>query len=197
MRRRFWRVLGVLLGLAVLERALRAAFSGDRRRPSDSAHTYVLESTQTIPAPVGQVFPFFEDPQNLGKITPARMRFEILDIQNLPMQRGTKIEYRIRPLGIPQSWETEIVEYEPGRLFVDLQTRGPYRFWRHRHTFADVDGATLMRDGVQYQMPLGPIGRLVHFLFVSRMLRDIFDYRERVVRETFQSSAAKKEEESR
>ncbi len=103
------------------------------------------------------------------------MGFEITRLENLPMQCGTTIRYRIRPFGVPQRWTTEIVEYRPDREFVDVQTKGPYRYWRHRHTFEDVDGGTLMRDRVEYQMPLGPLGRLAHFLFVGGTLRGIFD----------------------
>lgn len=170
-------VLGIIVAALAALRFTRALFSVDKRSPSSSAHTYVLDHVQTIPAPVDEVFAFFEEPGNLGKITPARMGFEILEIQDLPMQRGTRIEYRIRPLGIPQRWATEIVEYERGKLFVDLQTRGPYRYWRHRHLFDDAGGRTLMRDRVEYQLPLGVLGRLAHALVVARQLRQIFYYR--------------------
>jgi ligand-binding SRPBCC domain-containing protein len=186
--------IGAAAGLLAAARLVAAISGGEKREPSKRDHLYVLERSQLIPAPPHKLFPFFEDPSNLARITPKRMGFEIRGFENLPMQRSTKIEYRIRPLGVPQRWITEIVEYRPPREFVDVQTKGPYRYWRHQHTFDDVDGGTLMRDRVQYQMPLGPIGRLAHFLFVSRMLRDIFTYREKVIRGTFQSAAAEKEE---
>jgi ligand-binding SRPBCC domain-containing protein len=186
--------IGAAVGLLAAARLVAAISGGDKRQPSMRDHLYVLERSQLISAQRDGLFSFFEDPGNLARITPERMGFEITALENLPMQRGTKIEYRIRPLGAPQRWVTEIVEYRPPSEFVDVQTKGPYRYWRHRHTFDNVDGGTLMRDRVQYQMPLGPIGRLAHFLFVSQILRDIFDYREKVIRETFQSSAAEKEE---
>lgn len=184
-------------GLLAVSRLVDAVLGGDKRQPSKRAHLYELERFQLIPVPPHKLFPFFEDPRNLGRITPQRMGFEITGLENLPMQPGTKIEYRLRPLGVPQRWTTEIVEYSPKYEFVDVQTKGPYRYWRHRHTFEDVDGGTLMRDRVEYQMPLGSIGRLAHFLFVGRLLRDIFDYRAKVVRETFRTPGAERQEESR
>ena len=34
-----------------------------------------------------------------------------------------------------------------------------------------------MKDIVLYRLPLGPLGRLAHFLFVRRTLKRIFSYR--------------------
>jgi ligand-binding SRPBCC domain-containing protein len=134
---------------------------------------------------VDQVFPLFENPHNLGSLTPAGMGFEILSISDPPMQHGTTIEYRIRPFGVPQRWLTKIVEYEPARSFVDLQKDGPYRYWRHKHTFRDDGGRTLMTDRVEFQMPVGVLGRLAHRLVVDRELRRIFDYRADVIARLF------------
>ena len=180
-----WAALGISVGLFAIVRFGRAVFSGDKRRSSSTAHTYVLETRQMIPAPIDRVFPLFEDPHNLGKLTPARMGFEILNIDHLPMQRGTTIEYRIKPFGVPQRWGTEIQEYESGERFVDLQTRGPYRYWRHQHSFKDDGGRTLMRDRVEYQMPLGLLGRFAHALVVAREVRRIFDYRADAITQMF------------
>jgi ligand-binding SRPBCC domain-containing protein len=58
--------------------------------------------------------------------------------------------------------------------FVDVQTRGPYRHWRHEHVFEVVDGGTLCHDIVQYSVPGG---QLVDRLFVRPDLTKIFAYR--------------------
>jgi ligand-binding SRPBCC domain-containing protein len=146
---------------------------------------YVIERAQVIPAPLEEAFRFFEDPRNLAEITPAWLRFEIVGLDGLPLRAGCKIEYRIRWLGIPFRWLTVITDYEPGRRFVDLQTRGPYRLWRHEHTFEDLNGQTMMRDRVEYELPLGLIGRIVHRLLVSHHLRQIFDFRSARIGEIF------------
>jgi ligand-binding SRPBCC domain-containing protein len=99
------------------------------------------------------------------------------------MRPGTLIDYRIRLLGLPMRWRTRIDEFDPPRRFVDVQLRGPYRMWHHTHEFHEVEGGTLMIDLVRYQMPLGPLGRLVHLLLVRRLLDQIFDYRRRTLAE--------------
>src|SRR4030042_1370033 len=117
--------IGAAAALRAAARLLAAVSGGEKRRPSKRDHLHVLERSQLIPAPRDELFLFFEDPGNLARITPKRMGFEITGLEKLPMQRGTKIEYRIRPLGMPQRWVTEILEYRPQREFVDVQTKGP------------------------------------------------------------------------
>jgi ligand-binding SRPBCC domain-containing protein len=73
---------------------------------------------------------------------------------------------------------------------VDVQVRGPYARWEHVHEFGEVPGGTLVSDTVIYALPLGPLGRLAHWLFVNRSLERIFDYRARRMREIFDRAAA-------
>ncbi len=189
MKLKLLSVVAIGVGLLAVSKVIRAAMLGDKNQPSATAHTYVLEASQVIPAPLDEVFPFFEDPRNLGVITPPGMGFEILEIENLPMQRGTTIEYRIKPLGIPQRWSTKIVEYKAGRGFADLQLAGPYRYWHHRHTFEEDGNSTIMRDRVEYQMPFSVLGRVLHWLVVKRQLQAIFAYRNDVVGRLFPKPA--------
>ena len=87
---------------------------------------------------------------------------------------GSRIDYRLRLHGIPLRWQSEITVWEPPFRFVDVQIRGPYRAWIHEHSFEPRDGATLMRDYVQYAVRGGP---LVRRLFVGPDLDRIFMYR--------------------
>lgn len=146
---------------------------------------FTLERSTIIPAPRDAVFAFFQDPRNLARITPKEMGFDITHIDELPLKPGFRIEYRIRVMGIPVKWVTLIPVYDPPHRFVDIQAKGPYRSWRHEHTFEDLGGQTLIRDRVQYELPFGILGRAAHALVVSRQLRDIFDYRARRIRRIF------------
>ncbi len=64
--------------------------------------------------------------------------------------------------------------------------RGPYRHWHHEHLFTPAGGGgTLMRDRVDYDLPLGPLGGIAHALFVRRDLERIFDHRRLAVERYF------------
>jgi hypothetical protein len=138
---------------------------------------YVLEREQIIPRPRGEVFAFFARPENLQILTPDFLHFEFLTPSPIPMHTGALIEYRLRLWGLPVTWATRIVAFEPQQRFVDEQIRGPYRLWRHTHEFHDADGGTRMVDRVEYELPFGSLGALAHTLFVRRSVRRIFDFR--------------------
>jgi ligand-binding SRPBCC domain-containing protein len=147
---------------------------------------YVLERQQRVRASRHEVFEFFADAANLEKMTPSQLGFTILTPQPIEMKKGALIDYKIKLYGVPMKWKTVIDEYEPEDRFIDVQLKGPYAVWRHTHTFVDAQGGgTDLGDRVVYELPFGPLGRLVHAAFVKRQLAQIFDYRQGVMRELF------------
>jgi ligand-binding SRPBCC domain-containing protein len=143
-----------------------------------------------VAAPQQAVFDFFSEPSNLGRITPKSVGFRDLTPDARPMRPGMRIVHQIRWFGIPMRWHTVIQEYEPPHRFVDVQTQGPYKTWRHEHRFDEAPGGTLLRDYVQYELPFGILGVVTHRLIVARQLRRIFDYREHAIGEIFAAKTA-------
>ncbi|MFG0259801.1 MAG: CDP-paratose 2-epimerase [Phycisphaerales bacterium JB041] len=141
-----------------------------------------LTAETRLPQPIDRVFPFFADARNLNRLTPARVRFEILTPGEIPMATGTLIDYRIRIRGVPVRWRTRIRDWDPPHGFIDEQLRGPYLWWVHRHTFEPDGETTIARDRVDYGV-LG--GAFVHGLFVRRDLEHIFAYRAEQMAEIF------------
>lgn len=149
--------------------------------------THVIEREQFLPISLEEAWGFFATPRNLADITPPDMGFEIRQpFDERPMYTGQLIRYTVRPMArIPLQWVTRIDEVEPLRMFVDTQLKGPYKRWWHRHTFDAVPGGVLMRDRVEYELPLGPLGELAHVIFVRRRLEHIFAYRYKRLQELF------------
>ncbi|MEP6755793.1 MAG: SRPBCC family protein [Chthonomonadales bacterium] len=141
------------------------------------APTFELQRTQWVPRDINEVFAFFEDPQNLPKITPPSLGFKILSMTPDHIDTGTLITYRLKWNGIPYRWITLIKEWAKNERFVDTQISGPYILWHHTHTFEAIDDGVLLKDVVRYRLPFGPIGVLMHRMFVKKQLEAIFDYR--------------------
>jgi len=141
--------------------------------------TYLLERQQFLPISLVEAWTFFSTPRNLETITPPDMGFEIKPpFNDEPMFEGQLIEYTVRPLlGIPVNWTTRIVKVKEPEYFTDTQLKGPYRLWKHTHTFIPQDGGVLMKDRVEYALPFGIIGRIAHALFIRKRLEQIFDFR--------------------
>lgn len=142
--------------------------------PCPSKRPFRLHSEVVLSAPLDTVFRFFADAHNLDRITPPFLRFVVLTPGSINMQVGARIEYALRVHGLPIRWTSEITVWDPPHRFVDQQIRGPYRWWRHEHRFEEIAGATRVIDDVEYVVPGG---RLIHWLFVQRDLRRIFEHR--------------------
>ncbi|MGA3124555.1 MAG: SRPBCC family protein [Polyangiaceae bacterium] len=145
----------------------------------------VLEREQFVARPRSEVFAFFADAANLERLTPRSLHFEIGTTLPIDMRRGTLIDYRIALFGIRLRWRTLIEAFEPETRFVDVQLEGPYRLWRHTHEFIDAPGGTLVRDRVEYELPLGIFGELARVVFVGRQLDAIFDFRHESIEKIF------------
>lgn len=140
----------------------------------------VFTASQRVPTALDETFAFFADAWNLERITPPILRFRIVTPAPITMRVGTLIDYRLRLRGIPVRWRTEITAWDPPRSFTDVQLRGPYRKWMHRHDFVEEDGGTRVNDTVAYAVPGGA---LVDRLIVRPDLDRIFGYRRRAIRE--------------
>jgi ligand-binding SRPBCC domain-containing protein len=145
-----------------------------------------LKQSQTLPVDREVLWEFISVPQNLNKITPPDMAFEIIGESPEKTYTGLLLEYRVKvPLLGWSTWLTEIKYVQEGVSFMDEQRVGPYKLWLHTHKLEDVDGGTRMTDDIRYIVPFGPIGWIANVLFVGRTLRRIFDYRRVKMEEIF------------
>jgi ligand-binding SRPBCC domain-containing protein len=146
---------------------------------------YEFTAEQWVPRPIEEVFEFFTDAGNLEDITPPWLKFEIVTPRPIEMRAGALIDYKLRFHGVPMKWCTEITTWDPPHSFQDIQLRGPYSLWRHTHTFEAENGGTRLRDRVEYAIPFGVLGQLVHAISVRENVRSIFAYRNTRIREHF------------
>jgi ligand-binding SRPBCC domain-containing protein len=140
---------------------------------------YKMIRKQVIPADIATLWDFFKDPSNLTTITPSYMNFVIKTMDTSDdIYAGQMITYSVAPIAkIPLFWMTEITAVEKHRYFIDEQRRGPYKMWHHQHHFTTTEKGVEMTDIVHYELPLGILGQIAHWLFVKRQLNQIFDYR--------------------
>jgi ligand-binding SRPBCC domain-containing protein len=156
-------------------------------RAADGRRSMLLLATQVLPGTPEEVFPFFADAFNLEQITPPWLRFRVLTARPIAVGEGTLIDYRLRLHRVPLRWHTRITDWDPPHRFSDEQLSGPYRVWRHLHTFEPLEGGgTIARDRVEYRMRGGPVVQsLAQRALVERDLRAIFEYRRQRLAEIF------------
>jgi len=151
---------------------------------------HVLETRVWLARPRPQVFAFFADPANLARVSPPALRLRLLT-PGVALAAGAVLDFRVVWLGLPLRWRTYIREFDPPYRFVDVQVRGPWARWEHRHQFLEADGGTRIEDRVTYRMPLGPLGHVLHAAIVHRQLRQAWAFRQARVAELLAGAAAR------
>jgi len=148
---------------------------------------YILKREQQLYCDIASAWSFFSSPHSLSRITPKEMGFVVLsNLTDSEIYKGMIIDYSVKPLlGIPLKWQTQITEVDYQKSFIDFQKKGPYKLWRHRHEFIPNQKGVLMIDTVDYELPFGFIGKIMHSLIVRKKLKNIFDYRNKVLERLF------------
>ncbi len=137
---------------------------------------------QVLPVSLEQNFDFFLRAENLHRITPDWLDFNLITPPPIDISRGTIIDYTIRLMGLRIRWRSMITRCDPPHGFTDEQLLGPFSFWQHRHEFEASSDGTVIHDSVYYALPNwlpSIISRLINRSFVAPRLNRIFDYRAR------------------
>jgi ligand-binding SRPBCC domain-containing protein len=147
---------------------------------------YRLHKKQNLPITIDQAWEFLSNPANLKTITPDYMSFDILSGADRPMYSGQIIQYIVTPIfGIKTKWVSEITHVFDKQYFVDEQRFGPYSLWHHKHFIKEIEGGVEMEDIIDYKVPFGWLGQMVHPFIVKPKLEEIFKYRTKKLEELF------------
>jgi len=148
----------------------------------------LYKTEQLLPLSLQEAWDFFATPRNLNAVTPKELEFRITSDVPDKMYEGLIISYKIKPmLNIPVNWVTEITHIKDLAYFVDEQRKGPYRMWHHEHHFMEVPEGVLMTDILHYEIGKSIFGWLAGKLFVHRKVKEIFQYRNKILSTYFKS----------
>jgi ligand-binding SRPBCC domain-containing protein len=103
------------------------------------------------------------------------------------LELGDEVTWEGRHFGIRQTLTSRITEYDRPAHFRDVMTRGVFRRFAHDHYFEPTARGTLLRDMVEYEAPLGFLGRLAEAVFLSRYLRRLLARRNAALQELAES----------
>lgn len=161
-----------------------------------------LEFQQWVPFRLEQVFSFFANPENLPRIMPAASATKLVALQRVAAPAGRDgsfataagvgstilTTFRILPmLPIRARWIARITEFEWNHHFADVQDKGPFKSWHHRHEFlTEARGGvvgTLVRDVIDYEVGFGVVGAVANALFVRRQMEGTFAQRQQALPE--------------
>lgn len=132
-----------------------------------------IERSAEIARPVREVFEFYENPDNVRRMTEGVSGVEV---ERLPadFRPGSVFVYRLRGWPIELRWETLLSEYQPPDRLVDVQANGQFLEWSHERQFVALDreGNTRVRERLTYRMPKGLVNALAHRIYVRQKLEE-------------------------
>ncbi|HSO32086.1 MAG TPA: SRPBCC family protein [Labilithrix sp.] len=135
-----------------------------------------------IAASAEAVFAFHEAPEAFARLLPPWQKSEIITPPS-SLAVGTRVVLRTKVGPFWQTIEAEHVAYEPGRMFADRMNKGPFASWLHRHVVtARGPNECTLTDDIDYELPLGVLGRVVGGGFARRELERLFAYRHDVTK---------------
>lgn len=133
-----------------------------------------------IEAPRSELFAWHARDGAFERLTPPFESARLV-VDTGGIEDGARKVIAIGPLGL--RWTARHEGYVANERFVDVQEKGPFRAWRHVHSFRD-DGArgAILEDAIEYELPLGRLGALVAGRIVERKLERMFAWRHAVTK---------------
>lgn len=79
---------------------------------------------------------------------------------------------------------SRITQYQRPDYFQDSMVRGVFKRFCHDHVFEDCSNATLMRDIMEFEAPLGFLGRMLEHILLKKHLTTLLLRRNECIRKT-------------
>ena len=131
----------------------------------------VIEIKTRIAAPIEIVFDLARSIDlHMDSTAPTRERAVAGRISGL-IEKGETVTWEASHFGFRLKHSSEIPALDRPRYFRDSMIEGIFKRFDHDHEFEETEGATLMVDRLDYDAPLGFLGRIADFLFLERYLK--------------------------
>lgn len=99
------------------------------------------------------------------------------------LEAGDIVTFEGVHFGIRQRFTAKIIEMQQPERFVDELVKATFKSMRHVHEFETRDGATLMRDTLDWVSPLGILGVIADKIAVERHLRRFVTKKQQALKE--------------
>ncbi len=130
-----------------------------------------------ISRPAREVFDWHERPGALERLTPPWER-AMVKRRAPDLSDGGRTLFTLGAWPFRVDWLAEHRDRKPGRGFTDVQVRGPFASWTHRHSFIPCDEfSCVLEDRIEYRLPLHAISRCAAGGAVRARLERMFRYR--------------------
>jgi len=99
-----------------------------------------------------------------------------------------EVTWEARHLGVRQRLTVRVTAFARPKHFQDVMISGAFKRMVHDHEFAEHSSGTLMSDRFEFESPLGILGGIVDWLFLTSYMRRLFVRRNEVLKQLAESA---------
>ncbi len=133
-----------------------------------------------VQVPANALFAWHGRAGAFERLSPPWENVKIVERQG-SIRNGDRLIMALKMGPVKRRWVAVHQDYVEGKQFCDVQTKGPFKKWRHTHRFEDEgDESSILEDWVDFTLPFGWFGKLLGLQFTVNKLNRMFEYRHRV-----------------
>lgn len=176
----------------MLRGIVRAALTAAGKQ-SEVHNAFFLERS-FFPQPSKRLFAQFERPGQFERLLPPWTKVKVVSKTD-GLHDGAEVVLEIGSLW-KRFWHLRHLNYIAGWKFCDEQVSGPFKVWKHIHSFIPAgDSACILEEAITYRLPGGAVGRLFNNS-IRRELKRLFHYRQEVISNDIQLISHLKKQDS-
>ena len=141
----------------------------------------VVRYSSHMPATAEELFEFHMDVDNLAQISPPLPRYTLLSAPT-PTVEGAEQRFRLSVGPRSITWRARITAVAAGAYIEDVQEAGPFRSWKHRHSFAPEGAGSRLTDTVRFRSLPGALGSFMELYSIAPGIWLMFAWRHRRTR---------------
>ena len=131
----------------------------------------VIELTTSIRAPIERVFDLARSiDAHTASASQSKEKAVAGRISGL-MEENEMVTWEATHFGIKQKLTVKMTLMNKPKEFEDEMISGAFSKLKHKHTFECQEDHTIMSDRLEFEAPLGRLGRLAEKLFLTRYMK--------------------------
>jgi ligand-binding SRPBCC domain-containing protein len=143
--------------------------------------------TTEIDAPIETVFDLSRSIDLHIDSTSATNERAIAGVTSGLIKLGESVTWEATHFFIRQQLTVRIGQFDRPNHFRDSMVSGAFSRFDHDHNFETVDSRTIMTDTFDFTSPLGILGNIADWLFVTRHMRKLLETRNCLIKSVAES----------
>ena len=136
----------------------------------------IITQSTSVECSSKELFQFLTKPSNIISVSPSLPSLNFHS-PKLMMGKGQIVNFDLSYGLLKLSWISKITKFEPYSFIEDTLVGGPFKKWIHRHYFEEEGSHTVVQDEIDYEVGMGPLGKVMETLVVNYQIEKFFKNR--------------------